>query len=378
MRKVLRLKKALLAASVLLIACGEAEPEPEPPARLVRTETVVRDEAVDALVLLGDVEGDVDVRVFPELPERIRAVHVVEGANVSAGDPLVTLEASLPSSDLAQASAALAAAEATRDQVQADLARVRPLVARQALPRSQLESLEASVRASEAQVAQLRAGRRAAGLRRNRTVIRAPVDGVVAQLAVSAGDMVAPSVPVARVVQMDHVSVALQVVEQDYVKLREGMEVDVLPSALEGVQRRGRIHRISPVIDRLSRTGEVEVRIENTDHVLRPGMVAEVRIELERRGDVVLVPSRAVLMTTRTDTENVAHVYLREGSEALRREIRIGRRYPTAGESRLEVVGGLEGGEEVIVEGQHMLRDGVTVRVDGAVEDAEPQLAGSE
>jgi multidrug efflux pump subunit AcrA (membrane-fusion protein) len=94
-------------------------------------------------------------------------------------------------------------------------------------------------------------------------------------------------------------------------------------------------------------------------------MVAEVAIELERREDVVLVPSRAVLMTTRTSRERVAHVYVEREGSVHRQEVELGRRYPGAAEeeSRVEIVRGLEGGEAVVVEGQHVLRDGARVRV---------------
>ena len=363
------LRRPLLLALLLAACSGAAEEEHEAPPRLVVTAEAARDVAVDRLVLLGDVEGEVDVRVFAELPERIRTLHVTEGSRVEAGDPLATLEAALPSSELAQADAALAAAEASRDRLQADRDRIAPLVERQALPRSQLDSLEAQLRAAEAQVRQLEAGRRAAGVRRSRTVVRAPVAGVVAELQVSAGDMAAPQMPLARVVQMDRVKVPVQVVEEDYVRLREGMEVELAPPALPDVRLRGRIARVSPVLDRLTRTGEVEIEADNPEHVLRPGMVVEVGVELERREDVVLVPSRAIVMTTRTDEDRVAHVYVREGESAVRREVQLGRRYPSeVGESRVEITGGLQGGEEVVVEGQHMLRDGAAIRVEAPPE----------
>lgn len=347
-------------------SCAAEEPSPEPPPRLVHTEAATRTEAVEQLVLLGDVEGETDVRVVPELPERIRELHVREGDAVREGAPLITLEAGLPASDVAQADAALLAAEAARDRLRADLARVAPLVERSALPRSQREGLEAQLRSADAQVAQLRAGRNAASLRRGRTVVRAPVRGIVAELSVDLGDVVSPQLPVARIVQMDRVKVALRVAEQDFVRLAEDMEVEVRPTALPGVTRRGRLTRKSPVLDRLSRTGLVEIEVDNPDHALRPGMVAEVAIELDRRSEVLLVPSRAVLMSTRTASERVAHVYIEDGGRVTRREVSLGRRYPggaASDESRVEIVRGLDGGERVVVEGHHVLRDGARVRV---------------
>ena len=352
---------ASLALSLLLSSagCDAGEEEATEQARLVVTDVVMVEDAVDRLELLGDVRGELEVRVFAQLPERIRTLHVRDGDVVAEGEPIVTLEAELSASDEAQAGAALTAAEATRDRLRGDADRIRELVRQRAVGSSQLDTLEAQLQASEAQVAQVRAARRGARTRRARTVVRAPADGIVALLTVEEGDMVAPTVPICMVVQMDRVDVELRAVEVDYVRLREGMTVEVVPPALPDLRRVGTITRISPVIDRITRTAAVEVRVDNPDHLLRPGMVAEVGIEIGRRADVLMVPADAVLMTTLTDTERTATVFALAGDHAARRAVRIGGRYG----GRIEIVEGLEAGDAVVVQGQHLLRDGSPVRV---------------
>jgi membrane fusion protein (multidrug efflux system) len=367
-----------------LVGCDRfGDPEPvEEPARLVVIDRVVVDDAIDRVVLLGDVHGEQEVRVFAQVPERIRVLHVQEGDTVEAGDPLVTLDADLQSSGVQQASAALGASETARDQLQADLARVRRLVEQGAMPRSQLESLEAQVRTSDAQVEQMRAARRSAGEQRDRTVVRAPIAGTVALLSVQQGDMVAPSVPICSVVRADRLNVRLHVTEQDYVRVRDGMTVEIRPPALPDVLREGTVHRISPVLDPITRTALVEVELENADGRLRPGMVAEAGIVLSSRPDVVLAPSRGLVLSSRTDTEREANLFVFERGDdgagtARRRPVLLGRRYG----SRVEITEGLAGGEEVVVQGQHLLRDGAAVRVNEAVTTpvaSAPLPAGSE
>jgi membrane fusion protein (multidrug efflux system) len=364
---------AMLVAVTLALACGRpgapALEQREDPPRLVSTERVVVGDAVDRVRILGDVHGEREVRVFAQVPERIRVLHVDEGDRVRAGDPIATLEADLQASGLMQADAALVAAEAARDQLRSDLARVARLVGEGALPSSQLEALEAQLRTSEAQVAQLRAARRTAGEQRARTVVRAPIDGTIALLSVEQGDTVAPSMPLCSVVQMDRVTVTLRVTEQDYVRLREGMPVEVRPPALPDVVRIGAVHRISPVLDPLTRTATVEVLVENSEGVLRPGMVAHATIELERRPNVVLAPSRALVLSSRTDTEREAALFVvdADAGVARRRTVRLGRRY----DRHVEILDGLEGTEEVVVQGQHLLRDGAAVRTSGRPPAAE-------
>ncbi|MEC7524152.1 MAG: efflux RND transporter periplasmic adaptor subunit [Myxococcota bacterium] len=364
-------RAAPLLALLVALGCDRFadEPPPEEPPRLVITEAVVVEDAVDRVRLLGDVRGENEVRVFAQMPERIRVLHVQEGDRVSAGDPLVTLDADLQASSVQQASAAAQAAEAARDQLTADLARVRRLVGEGALPRTQLETLEAQLRTSEAQVAQMRAARRTAGEQRSRTVVRAPIDGIVALLSVQQGDMVAPSVPICSVVQAERLKVQLRVTEQDYVRLREGMPVELAPPALPDVRREGTVSRISPVLDPMTRTALVEVAVDNEDGRLRPGMVAEASIVLGRHPDEVLAPSRALVLSSRTDTEREAHVFVvdREAGTAHRRRVILGARYG----GRIAIEDGLEGGEELVVQGQHLLRDGAPIRVQHAAPVAE-------
>ncbi len=360
---------AILGAILALLAgCdrlrGASEEESEPPARLVVTERVTREDAVDRVEILGDVHGEQEVRVFAQVPERIRVLHVQEGDRVSAGDPIVTLTADLQSSGVHQADAALSAAEAARDQLRADISRLGRLVEQGAMPRSQLEQLEAQLRTSDAQVLQVSAARRSAGEQRDRTVVRAPIDGTIALLNVQQGDMVAPTMPICALVQAERIIVKLRVTEQDYVRIRDGMSVEVHPPALPDVSRRGTVTRISPVLDPLTRTASVDVQVANEDGALRPGMVAQAGIELDRREGIVLAPSRALVLSSRTDTEREAaiFVYERRTSAARRRTLRLGRRYG----QRVEVQEGLSGDEEVVVVGQHLLRDGASVRTASA------------
>ncbi|MCZ7680964.1 MAG: efflux RND transporter periplasmic adaptor subunit [Sandaracinaceae bacterium] len=160
-------------------------------------------------------------------------------------------------------------------------------------------------------------------------MVRAPIDGTVALLRVSQGDTVAPAAPLCAIVQMDRVEVELRVTEQDYVRVREGMAVTVRPPALPEVVRAGTVRRISPVLDPLTRTATVEVDVENADGTLRPGMVAHAAIELSRRSGVVLAPARALVLSSRTETEREAAIFVldRAAGVARRVAVRLGRRY---------------------------------------------------
>jgi membrane fusion protein (multidrug efflux system) len=154
------------------------------------------------------------------------------------------------------------------------------------------------------------------------------------------------------------------VTEVDYVRLREGMAAAISLPAMPELRRSGTVTLVSPVLDRLTRTATVEVTIDNADAVLRPGMTGRAEIELARRPGVVLAPSRSIVMLPETDETRRAAVFVVEANVASRREVTLGLRMDDA----IEVTAGLDENEVVVVEGQHLLRDGVEVRT--AEEDA--------
>lgn len=315
-------------------------------------------DTVETIRILGDLQGEIEVRVFAEVPARIRTLSVHEGDRVRAGDVLLTLEAERLSLGVEQAAAAVDAASVARDQLLADLERARRLSASGAIPESQVTALEAQLRAAEANITTLDAAARSAGAARRQAVVRAPVDGTVAQLAFAAGDMVAGAAPICAIVQAERVELMLRATEADYVRIREGMTAEVTFPALPELTRTGVVTSVSPVLDRLTRTASVEVSIDNADGALRPGMTGRAAIELSRRSGVVLVPSPAVVMLPETDETREAMVFVVEDGHANRRDVLLG---PRTGE-RVEIREGLAPGMTLVIEGQHLLRDGIEVR----------------
>lgn len=352
------------ALTVLALAgagCGgKAKPPAERP-RVVAVDDVVTGDAAERLELLGDVEGELEVKVFAQLAERITRVHVKEGDRVKAGQPLATLHADLQAAGVLQARGAYEAAVANRDRLVEDVARGEKLLQGDGMSPAQLSTLKANLKAAEAQVAQLSGAAESAAEQRNRTVIRAPMDGVVGLITVDDGDMANPAVPLATVARLDRVKVKLEAPEADWVRIVPDMAAEVTAPVLPGARFMGKVRRVSPMIDRTTRAGTVEVLVENADGRLRPGMVARAGVELSRRVDAVLVAGGAPLLTSNTDRDGSAVVFVVDGETAKRRDVKVGKRF---GE-RIEILEGLTAGEKVIVKGQHLLRDGNPIRLEG-------------
>ncbi len=351
-----------VAPSLILLALLGCKPEEvktvEVSARPVKTTAIRTGDAVTVVEAIGDLEGEKEVSVYAPMPERIQSLRVSNGQAVRKGQILAILDNDLQSEAMRQAEAGLTAAEAQRDALEDEVRRTRALVAAGGATRAQLESLEAQLRTSGAQVGQIAAGVSSAAAQRRRAVITSPIDGVVSGLVSREGDMATPSMPLLTVVEPERVVAVFQVPERDFLRVKEGMKATVAPLGSDDVSRASSVSFVGLTVDRRSRTGRVEVKLDNTDGALVPGSAVKGVFELERREGVVLVPAKAVMLTADSERTGRALAFVANGDKASRREIVVGERQG----SQVVVESGLRAGEELVTSGQHLLREGSLLR----------------
>lgn len=338
------------------------------PTRTVRVSPVGLGSVIETVEVMGELQGIEEVRVFAQVPERIRNLAVKEGDQVKAGQLLATIWGEAQTEGVNQAEAGLEAALANRDAVKDNLVRMRSLREGATIAQSQLDAIEAQFRAAEAQVRQATAGVGQASVQRSRTVISAPITGIVTQVNLKAGDLAGPGMPILTIVRADRVKAVLRVPERDFLQVVEAMPVRISPLAkpLDAVE--GKVTVKGPVVDRMTRTGLVEVLLDNKDGKLVAGSAVRAVIELARRPDVVLVPAEAVIFTIETDRTGKAIAFVSDGTKAQRRQVTVGARQA----DMLEIVEGLKAGESLVVQGSHFLRDGNPVKLaEGQVEKAQ-------
>ncbi|MHB8878212.1 MAG: efflux RND transporter periplasmic adaptor subunit [Myxococcaceae bacterium] len=351
---------AVPAALVLLCGGAAFAVEAELPTRSVKLAPVGVGDVVEAVELVGELQGIEEVRVFAQVPERIRRLAVKEGDPVKAGDLLVVMTGDMQTQGVLQAQAALDAALVGRDGVQDTLKRTRGLVKAGAITASQLEQVESQARGADAQVRQATAAVGLASAQRSRMAITSPIDGVVSGLNLREGDLAAPGFPILTVVRTDRLKAMLRVPERHFLKVALGMPVRLSPLARPDVSVATTLALKSPVVDRLTRTGLVEVYLDNQAGQLVAGSAVRATIELSRKKDAVLVPASALLFTTETERTGRAIAFVAEGTLAKKRDVKIASRQGGS----LEVVEGLAPGEKLVVLGGHLLRDGNPIRVE--------------
>ena len=205
-----------------------------------------------------------------------------------------------------------------------------------------------------AQIRQAEASLRLAQIHLKNTTIRAPISGIISKRFLDRGAFVSTTTPIVRIVAMDRVKVLVQVVENELAQVKVGAKAEIYVDAYRKQVFQGGVSRISPTVDPESRMADIEIQVDNRDHRLKPGMFARVNLVVQRRNGVLLLSKDSLIRE-----HGHTRVFVHENGRALLREVVLG----LEGEKYVEVVRGLQEGEEVIVAGQYELKDMMPVRV---------------
>lgn len=336
----------------------------------VEVARVTRASIAAEILVVGNLIGDSTVSVAPRTAGRLQDIYVRLGDRVSRGQRIAKIEDFEIVEQVKQAEAAQEVSLATIRQREADLKaaqtsaeRSRSLFERQLLPKQTLDDNEARYQSAvaqldlaRAQATQSRARLDELRINLSNTIITSPVNGFVAKRAVDPGAYVSQNAPVADVVDITIVRLVANVVEKDLKQLKTGDATRVEVDAFPGETFKGRIARVSPVLDPATRTAPIEIEIANGEYRLKPGMYARVGITTDVKKDALVVPVNAVV-----DLGGRRGVFQPQGDSAVFHMVQVG----TEQRDLVEVVGGLAEGDVVITTGAGALRDGDRVAVNG-------------
>ena len=193
-----------------------------------------------------------------------------------------------------------------------------------------------------------------AGMSYAPTPIESTIDGLVKEVYVEIGDYISPQLPLLQVIDMDVVEVVVNIPERDIGRIYSGLPAEVAVVSYPGRVFRGRVDELSPVVQPMSRTREARIRIENRDHVLKPGMFGEVKIIIRKSTDALILPVAALL---ERDDSRVVFTVNDDRAKLVEPVLDI-----KEGDM-ISVLSGLDEGNRVIVIGQQNVNDGDEVRV---------------
>jgi membrane fusion protein (multidrug efflux system) len=372
-----------LLASLPLAGCSKQGPSAPPPPE-VKVIEVEQQPVPNYVELPGRVQAVRTAEVRARVDGIVQRRMYSEGSDVPAGKELFLIDPSELRAKLNAAEAALARAEATASNAAQDVARYEGLVAEEAISKQEYDAALARLRTAQADVAQQRAQVEAARLSLSYTLVTTPIAGRAGRAQVTEGALVSASAGtlMTTVEQLDPIYVLFGQSSSALLEVRREIAQGKLKVPERG---RGRVHLeledgspYEPVghldffdlsISETTGTAALRAEFPNPARTLLPGQFVRAQIEAGIRPAGMLVPQRAVKLTPQGAV--VMTVDAKNAVEA--RPVKVG---PLQGGSWL-IMGGLEPGDRVIVDGLQKIQPGMSVRVARA--DAKPpsQPAGN-
>ena len=306
---------------------------------------------------IGTVTPISSVALKSRVETTIVSVHFEDGAKVSEGDLLFTLDARQIDAQIEQAEGMLAKDQAQLEGAQRDLRRFSDLIGKGATTqvnvdnaKTQADILIGTIKADQSALDNLK-------VQKSFTIIRAPFSGRISAANVKIGNFVRPAdtAPLAVINQMAPVYVTFAIPQRVLVELREAMAAgdSRVIATIPGHQRAedGKVAMVENSVD--STTGMITVRgiMNNANETLWPGILVNTKLII-RSEDAVTVPSAAVQRS-----QNGNFVFIMRDGKAHVEQVSVSRTF----QGMSVIASGLSGGEDVIVDGQLLLSEGTPV-----------------
>jgi membrane fusion protein (multidrug efflux system) len=286
---------------------------------------------------VGTIRAVHETSVASKLLAKVAAINVQAGQSVRKGDVLVRLDDEDLQARLEQAEAGLASAVAARDQAQIEHQRTQRLFEQNAAAQIELERAATSLKSAEAEVERAQQARREAGTVLDYATIRSPLDAIVVDKLVEAGDTAQPGQVLVSLYDPSRMQLVASVRESLTHRLKIGQSIAVEVDALDKVCQ-GQVSEIVPEAESASRTFSVKVTGPCPAGIYS-GMFGRLLIPLDEQ-EVLVIPQTAVRRVGQLTIVDVAD----GGGQVLcRRAVQLGRTFGT----EVEVLAGLRAGERV-------------------------------
>lgn len=294
------------------------------------------------IIFNGTLHAEDEVQVVAETSGKVTGLFVKVGSRVAKGDVLVQIDDELKR-------AAFETAQAAYEKSKADWDRAQDLYAQKVISDVDKQGFKLAFANANSQFVSARRDLENAK-------VRAPQQGVITKTSVSVGTYLSSGASVAYVVDTSNLKLTIQVGERDVLKIRTGMPVAIDSDLYPNAPFSGVVSGISPKGDS-ALTFPVEIKLRaDASRPLYDGMSAKARVNVGTRS--ILAMQRASLVGSYDKPQ--AYV-VRDGAAKLV-DIKVGNVYGTG----LEILGGLDKSDDVVVDGQNNLYDGAPVLVSGA------------
>ena len=286
----------------------------------------------------GPLEGEEQANIIARLSERVTAVKVRVGESVQAGQLMVSLDRSGPSSQYFQAEAGFKNAGKT-------LERMKSLLTEGAISQQSLDGVQTAYDVARANFEAAKSS----------VDLTTPIAGVVTAVNVSEGDLSLPGSTLATIAKTGRMKIIFNINETDVTNLSLGQKVLVYSETKPDAKVEGHIILLSRSADSRSRSFEIKALFPNTpDRWFKPGMFCKVNVQISPREKTSVVPNAAILSDGTTNT-----VFVVGNGRAFQRVVQTG---VSDGQST-SILRGLARGDTVATVGINNLKDSSLVTV---------------
>lgn len=283
-----------------------------------------------------------ELYLAPTTPGRIEQIKVDIGDHVRKGQLLVQMD----KTQLTQAKIQL-------EQLEVDFQRISALHESNSISQQQYDQMKTQLAVTQKNVKYLE----------ENTTLLAPYSGVITGRYYENGELYsgAPNTQVGKAAivtlqKINSLKAEVNISETYFPQIKKGEELLITSKVYPDVEFKGKIQRIHPVVDQMTRSFKVELTVANDDLKLRPGMFSKALLILEEEPAIV-VPAISVLQQEGT---NNRYLFKNENGVAKRVNIKIGKRF----DDRLEVISDkIQVGDQLVVVGQSLLSNGDKVKV---------------
>jgi RND family efflux transporter MFP subunit len=366
----------LAAAGLFSTSCSQNSQPPaavKPPVA-VEVATAAPTNSIEGIEVTGSLDPKFWADVRTQIPGLIKQVYVTEWVRVAKGTPLARIDIAETEAQVKRSEAAVEAAKASRAQAQVTISRASRELARalklkesglatqqsiddahteSAAATARLDAATAQIRVAEEDLRQIRA-------RLAKGVVTAPLGGVVAMRAVNVGDLASDAAagkPIFRIVDNRLLNLTVTVPSVDSAQVKVGQTLEFSVDSLPGRTFSGKVMFINPELSPIDRSMKVIAEVMNVPEQLKGGLFAKGRIITGERKNLILIPRSAIAGLDLSAAKGFVNTII--AGSAKRRAVQTG---AISGEL-VEIVSGLQVGDQYVVRGGFNLQDGDRVTV---------------
>ncbi len=335
----------------------------------VEVEVVSAGSIEETIELTGWIKANQIVDIASKVAGRVESlrvpsdgtdsVAVEEGVSVKKGQQLAIIDHDVYLAQLVAAQANVRAKEVELADAEREKKRVIALYEGGSATEQSRDKAVTAAELAAASLSLAKANLELAQINLRESMIVSPVDGIVTAKHIDEGNLIRSGDQIVTIADMKTVKVIVAATEKYGAQITVGMPAQIKVDAFAERTFDASVHSVHPALDAQTHTIQVEIRLDNEELLLKPGMFARVTLITKRKDNVVVVP-RDVVLGGKIDKH---YVYVVEeasaGKIARKHFVEIGIKQA----DRYEITNGLKAGETLVVNGMNYLADGMDVEV---------------